>query len=56
MHIERINRNGTDEPTCGVGIEAQMYRTELWTQWEKERVRQIGKVGLICIHTIRCNS
>ena len=27
-----------DEPICREGMETQIKRTNLWTQWEKERV------------------
>ena len=31
-------KNGTDELICRAGIEMQMSRMDLWTQWKKERV------------------
>ena len=28
-----IQKNGTEESICKTGIEMQMYKTDLWTQW-----------------------
>ena len=38
MHVYGIQKNGTDEPIYREGMEAQMWRMDLCTQWEKERV------------------
>ena len=38
MHIYGIQKNGTDEPICRAAMETQTYKTDLWTQWGKERV------------------
>ena len=43
-------KNGTDEPICKARIEAQMLRTDLWTQGGKEGVGQIERVVLTYIH------
>ena len=37
MHIYGIEKKGTDEPICMVAIGTQTQRTDLWTQWGKER-------------------
>ena len=35
MHINGIQKNGTDEPVCKAEIETQMQRTNIWTlMWE----------------------
>ena len=28
----------TDDPICKAAMQMQTYRTDLWTQWERERV------------------
>ena len=38
IHIHEIQKNGTDEAICREGMEMQMQRMDLWTQWQKERV------------------
>ena len=43
-HIHGIWKNGTDEPICRAGIETQTQRTDLWTQWGKEREGQIERI------------
>ena len=48
LHIDDmygIQKNGTDELICLAGIEMQMERMDLWTQWGKERLGQIEKVA-----------
>ena len=40
VHINEIQKDGTDEPTGRAGTEMQTWRTDLWTQRQKERVRQ----------------
>ena len=40
----------TDEPVSGAGIETQTKRMGVLTQWEKERVRRIGRLELTYIH------
>ena len=37
-HKYGIQKDGTDELICKVAVETQAQRTELWTQWGKERV------------------
>ena len=36
MHIYGIYKNGIDEPMCREGMEMQMWRMDLWTQWGEE--------------------
>ena len=38
MHIYGILKDGSDDPICKTAKETQMYRTDLWTLWEKARV------------------
>ena len=38
MHIYGIQKDGNDNPVCQTAKETQMYRTVLWTLWEKARV------------------
>ena len=33
MSIYGIQKNGSDEPICRIGIEAKMWRKDLWTRW-----------------------
>ena len=37
-HIYGIYKDGNDNLICKTEKEAQMYRTDFWTLWEKERV------------------
>ena len=48
-HIYGIQKNGTDKPICGEGMEMQTQRTDVWTQQGKERVGGIEKVVLTYI-------
>ena len=41
MHIHGIWKDGADEPICWAAMEMQTWRTDLWTQWGRERVGQI---------------
>ena len=38
MHMYGIYKDGNDNPICKTEKEAQMYRTDFWTLWEKARV------------------
>ena len=38
MHICGILKGGNANPKCKTEKETQMYRTDFWTLWEKERV------------------
>ena len=40
MHIYGIFKAGTDEPVCRAAVETQTQRTDLRTQWGKERAGQ----------------
>ena len=35
MHIQGIQKNGTDKPDCRAGIETQMQRMDFWTRWRE---------------------
>ena len=37
-HIYGIYKEGNDNTVCETAKETQMYRTVLWTLWERERV------------------
>ena len=37
-HIYGIYKDGNDNPICKTEQETQMYRTDIWTLWEKARV------------------
>ena len=37
-HIYGIYKDDNDNPVCETAKETQMYRTVLWTLWERERV------------------
>ena len=37
-HIYGIWKDGNDDPVCETAKETQMYRTDFWTQRERERV------------------
>ena len=37
-HIYGIQKDGNDDPVCETAKETQMYRTDFWTQRERERV------------------
>ena len=39
MHVYEIQKDGISDPTCRVAKETQIQRTDLWTRWEKEKVR-----------------
>ena len=46
MHIYGIYKDGNDNPVCETAKETQMYRTVLWTLWERERVGRFGGMAL----------
>ena len=52
MHICGIQKNGTAELICRAGIETQIQRMDLWTQWEKECEMKLE--GKIDICTLPC--
>ena len=37
-HVYGIQKDGNDNPVCETAKETQMYRTDFWTLWERERV------------------
>ena len=37
-HIYRIWKDGNYDPICETAKEAEIYRTDFWTLWEKARV------------------
>ena len=37
-HTYGIQKDGNDDPVCETAKETQMYRTDFWTQRERERV------------------
>ena len=37
-HIYGISKDGNNNPVCETAKETQMYRTVLWTLWERVRV------------------
>ena len=41
--MESKKKNGFGEPISREGMEMQSSRTDLWTQWGKERMRQMEK-------------
>ena len=46
----KSRKNGIDEPICREGMKTQIQRTDLWTQWWKERLGQTGKAASTYIH------
>ena len=42
-YMESKKKNGFGEPISREGMEMQSSRTDLWTQWGKERMRQMEK-------------
>ena len=46
MHIYGIQKDGADDSICRAAMEMQTQRTDLWTQWGKEKVEQIEGVAL----------
>ena len=37
-HTYGIQKDGTNDPTYRQAMETETYKTDFWTQWEKERV------------------
>ena len=46
MHIYGILKDGNENPICKTEKEAQMYRTDFWTLWEKARVGHSERIAL----------
>ena len=38
IHVYGIQKDGNDDPICETAKETQMYRTDVWTLWEKVKV------------------
>ena len=45
-----------DEPTCREGMETQIERMDLWTQWGRERMGKMEKEALTYIDCCCCCS
>ena len=45
LRIYHDLEDGTDKPTCRGAMETQIQKTDLWTQWEKERVGWTDRVA-----------
>ena len=45
MHIYGIYKDGNEDPICETAKETLMYRTVLWTLWERERVGRFGRMA-----------
>ena len=46
MHISGIQKDGNDDPIWETAKQTQMYRTVLWTLWEKAGVGWFEKIAL----------
>ena len=45
-HIYEILKDSNDNPICKTEKETQMYRTDIWTLWEKARVGSSERIAL----------
>jgi len=45
-HIYGIYKDGNNNPVHETAKETLMYRTVLWTLWERERVGRFGRMAL----------
>ena len=45
-HIYGIQKDGNNNPVYETAKETLMYRTVLWTLWERERVGRFGRMAL----------
>ena len=45
-HIYGIYKDGNNNPGYETAKETLMYRTVLWTLWERERVGRFGRMAL----------
>ena len=41
-----IQKDDNDNPVCKTAKETQMYRTDFWTLWERERVGRFEGMAL----------
>ena len=48
-------KDGNDNPTCKTEKETQMYRTDLWTLWEKARVGGFERTALKYVYYLGWN-
>jgi len=46
MHICGIQKDGNNNPVYETAKETLMYRSVLWTLWERERVGRFGRMAL----------
>ena len=46
MHIYGIKKDGNNNPAYETAKETLMYRTVLWTLWERERVGRFERMTL----------
>ena len=46
MHIYGIYKEGNNNPVYKTAKETLMYRSVLWTLWERERVGRFGRTAL----------
>ena len=44
--LKREEKDGNDNPVYETAKETLMYRTVLWTMWERERVGGFGRMAL----------
>ena len=45
-HIYEISKDGNNNPVYETAKETLMYRSVLWTLWERERVGRFGRMAL----------
>ena len=45
-YIYGIEKEGNDNPVCETAKETQMYRTVVWTLWERARAGWYGSMAL----------
>ena len=43
MHIYGLYKDGNDNPVCKTAKKTQMYRTVVWTLWEREGGNDLGE-------------
>ena len=55
--ILKSRDNGNDNPVCKTEKETQIYRTDIWTLWEKARVGCSERIALkLLYYTIKCET
>ena len=50
MHIYGIYKDGNDNPVYETAKETLMYRTVLWTLWER-----VGRFGRMALKHVKCH-